>query len=238
MREAIEIKGLSKSYGSAPVIRQLDLGVSWGQALVIVGPNGSGKTTLIKILASLTKPDMGEVRIAGKDAGRMGDWVRRMVGVVAHDPLLYGDLTAYENLKFAGRMFGLDQIDNRIASVVEQLGVTTQLHQKVNSLSQGLRKRLDIARAILHEPRILLMDEPETGLDQDALLLLNTVIANSTNKSAAVVMTTHSIERGLIPGRHLAILFNGRIVFQKALGLSVKTDDLMKAYFRHTRVVL
>ena len=177
---AIEIKGLRKAYGRTPVLRDLDLDVLWGDVLVIVGPNGSGKTTLIKVLATLTKPDGGAVSIAGADTARMGQRVRRMIGVVAHDPLLYDDLTGYENLIFTGRMFGIDRIDDRIASVSERLGVTTQLHLKTGTLSHGLRKRLGIARALLHDPRILLMDEPESGLDQEALALLDTIIADRT----------------------------------------------------------
>ena len=232
---AIEIKGLRKAYGRTQVLRELELEVPWGEVLIIVGPNGSGKTTLIKVLATLTRPDGGAVRVGGADTARMGLPVRRMIGVVAHDPLLYDDLTGYENLKFTGRMFGLDRIDYRIASVAERLGVTTQLHLKSGTLSHGLRKRLGIARALLHDPRILLMDEPESGLDQEALGFLDAIIADRTPPSLTVLMTTHNLERGLVPGRRLAILARGVIVFQEAVDSSTGAASLREAYYRHTR---
>jgi ABC-type multidrug transport system ATPase subunit len=232
---AIEIKGLRKAYGRTPVLRDLELEVPWGEVLIVVGPNGSGKTTLIKVLATLTRPDGGAVRIAGADTTRMGQMVRRITGVVAHDPLLYDDLTGYENLKFTGRMFGLDRIDDRIASVAEQMGVTARLQQKAGTLSHGLRKRLGIARALLHDPRVLLMDEPESGLDQEALALLDAVITDRTRPSRTVLITTHNLERGLALGHRLAILARGAIAFQESVDSSTGAASFRDAYFRYTR---
>ena len=226
---AIEIRGLSKSFGRTPVLRNLDLSVRWGHVVTVLGPNGSGKTTLLKVLATLTKPDSGSVRVGGLDLTRSGQRVRRLVGVVTHDSLLYDDLTAYENLRFAARMFGLDAIDQRLAAVAEQLGVSGRLHQRAGTLSHGLRKRFSIARALLPDPPILLMDEPESGLDQEALAMLEEVLSGGRT----ALVTTHSLERALALGDRMAILSRGRVAYEESL-TTVGTEAMREAYFRHT----
>lgn len=230
---AIEIKGLSKSFGRALVLDSLDLEVPWGEVLTILGPNGSGKTTLIKLLASLTKPDAGALRVAGADVARSGQSIRRIIGVVTHDPLLYDHLTGYENLRFSARMFSLQRIDERIAEVAERMGVSARLHQRASTMSNGVKKRFSIARALLHDPPILLMDEPESGLDQEALTLLEAVVRDHAAPYRTVVLTTHNLERGLALGHRMAILARGRIAYQEALA-SLGAADARDAYFRHT----
>ena len=232
---AIEAKGLRKAFGRTPVLRGLDLEVPWGEALAVLGPNGSGKTTLVKVLATLTSPDAGAVHVAGRDVARAGQRVRRVVGVVTHDPLLYHGLTGYENLKFYGRMFGLDRIHERIEAVAERVGMSTRLHQQVGTLSHGLEKRFSIARALLHEPQVLLMDEPESGLDQEALIMLEEVVARQTSGLGAVLMTTHSLAGALALGHRMAILARGRIAYQESLD-AVGAADVRDAYLRYTGV--
>ena len=231
---AIEIRGLSKAYGRNPALRDLNLDVRWGEVVTILGPNGSGKTTLIKVLATLIRPDRGEVRVAGGDIARLGQRTRRIIGVVTHEPLLYAELTGRENLLFVSRMFGLDRSDDRIASVARQLGVVAVLDQRVGTLSNGLRKRLAIARALLHDPHVLLMDEPESGLDQEALAMLDAIIADSQGPPRTVVMTTHNLERGLALGHRMVILARGAIAFEEAVSPSSDAAALRDAYFRHT----
>ncbi|MCI0439078.1 MAG: ABC transporter ATP-binding protein [Chloroflexi bacterium] len=230
---AIDIQGLSKSFGRAAVLRDLDLQVPWGETLAVLGPNGSGKTTLIKILATLTKPDAGKVRVAGGDISRAGKSVRRLIGVVTHDTLLYEGLTAYENLKFFARMFGLDGIEGRIERSIERMGMASRLHDRVSTLSHGMKKRVSIARALLHDPPVLLMDEPESGLDQEALALLDDVVTDRTIPYRTVVMTTHNIERGLQLGSRMAILSRGRIAYQESRD-AVAASDIRDTYFQHT----
>ena len=230
---AIEVKGLSKAFGRASVLRNLDLQVPWGEVLTVLGPNGSGKTTLIKVLATLTKPDAGVARIGGLDLAHSGQRVRRAIGVVAHDTLLYDDLTGHENLSFYARMFGLEGVEERIAEVTERMGVTARLHQRVGTLSHGLKKRFSIARALLHDPLILLMDEPESGLDQEALMMLEEVVSDRTAPFRTVLMTTHNLERGLALGHRMAIMAHGRIAYQESLD-AVGTAAVRDAYFRYT----
>ena len=233
---AIEIKGVGKAFGRMLALRGLDLELGLGEVLTVLGPNGSGKTTLIKVVATLMRPDSGIVRVAGLDSARAGQLVRRAIGVVTHDPLLYDELTGYENLRFAGRMFGVDRLGERIESVAGQLGVTAKLHQRAGTLSHGLRKRMSIARALLHDPLVLLMDEPDSGLDPEALAMLDKVIREWERRGRSVLMTTHVLERGLAPGRRLAFLSRGRIAHQESVDASTDVTSLRDIYFHHTGV--
>ena len=230
---AVEIRGLAKAYGRTGVLRSLDLDVRWGDALALLGPNGSGKTTLVKILATLTRYDSGIVRIAGLDLEKQASRIRRTVGVVTHEPLLYEHLSGYENLRFYARMFGLDDVDTRISRAAERMGVAGRVHQRVATLSHGLQKRLSIARALLHDPALLLMDEPESGLDQEALTLLEAVVRESADAGRVVILTTHNVERALALGRRLAILARGAIVHDEAAGAFDSAEALREAYARY-----
>ena len=232
---AIEVKGLTKSYGRTQALRGLDLKVRWGEVIAILGPNGSGKTTLIKALATLTRPDEGTIRIANLSTSRSGERVRRLIGVVTHDSLLYPDLTGYENLKFYARMFRLDSIDERVRRVTERMGMTPRLNQKVGTLSHGMQKRFSIARALLHDPLVLIMDEPESGLDQEALSLLDAVITDREMPARTVLITTHNLERGLALADRMVILSNGRIAHEESLE-SAGPAKMREAYFRYTGV--
>ena len=234
---AIDVNGLSKSFGRTRVLRDLTLRVNWDEVLTLLGPNGSGKSTLMKILATLARPDSGTVHVAGVDAARSGQSVRRLIGVVMHDPMMYDDLTAYENLKFAARMFGLDRHSERIEEVSERMGVADRLHQRVGTLSHGLKKRFSIAKALLPDPYILLLDEPESGLDQEALAMLEDVVVNGVGRTRTVIMTTHNIERGLALGDRTAIIAEGRIVYEGKLD-GGNASEVREEYFRHARATL
>ena len=225
---ALEARGVVKRYGRTAALRGVTLDVPWGEALVLFGANGSGKTTLIKVLAALARPSAGEVRIAGRDPFREGPALRRMVGVVTHQPLLYQDLTGHENLLFFGRMFGLEDQEAAIQQVSQLLGLEGQLHRRVRTLSHGTQKRLSLARALLHDPPILLLDEPETGLDQEAQGVLHTLLTDQRG-GRTVVMTTHNLERGLAGASLVALLDKGRIVYQERREL-VDTRELRSRY--------
>lgn len=212
----VRIEGVTKSFGRYPVLRGVDLEVGKGEFLTIFGPNGAGKTTLIKIIATLSKPSSGEVWIDGLDLRQQGVEVRRRIGVVSHETLLYPDLTCYENLKFYGKMFDVPHLEERIDMVIREIGLESRLYSRVGTLSHGMQKRLSIARAILHHPVLLLLDEPETGLDQRASALLQEMLAVLQGEQRTVIMTTHNLERGLRMGSRIAILSRGRIVYEEA----------------------
>ena len=226
---------MSKSFGRTQVLRGIDLDVEWGDVLAVVGPNGSGKSTLLRLISTLTRPDDGTLSVAGLDLSRGGREARRLMGVVTHEPLLYEDLTAYENLDFHARMFGLDRARERVRSAAETMGVSDRLHHRVGTLSHGLRKRVSIARALLHQPRILLMDEPESGLDQAALGMLDSLIADRTDPYRTVVMTTHNLDRAVETAGSMAVLASGRFAYCGRLD-STGAEAAREAYARHSRV--
>ena len=207
----VHIRGLEKSYGPNGVLRGIDLDAHANEVLTLFGPNGAGKTTLLRILATLTRPDAGTVRIDGRDVARAGVFTRQITGVALHSPMLYGHLTARENLLFHARMFRVPRQAERVAEVAGITQIEDRLDDQVRELSNGLQRRVSLARALLHRPRLLLLDEPETGLDQTALHLLDRVINEYRQDGRAVVMTTHSLERGLELGDRVGIMSAGRI---------------------------
>ena len=210
----IRMEGVTKSYGPMQALKGIDLELAKGEFLAVFGPNGSGKTTLIRILATLTRPTSGRVIIGGYDLRDKAGQARSILGVVTHQPLLYEDLTAYENLAFYGRMYGVPNVKERIHAVVEQVGMTHRLHDKIRTLSHGMQKRFAIARAILHDPSVLLMDEPESGLDQDAILRLQEIIEGLSRQGRTVVMVTHNLGWGARLGSQVLILKEGKVAFR------------------------
>lgn len=215
---AIELEGLQKSYGDWPVLWDLDLSVEWGNFLVLFGANGAGKTTLLNLLSTQARPEAGTIRIAGYDCRRNAEAVRRRVGVVGHQSFLYDDLTCQENLLFYARLFGLKNIQERLSTVLSRVGLSARAHNRVRTLSHGMQKRLSIARAILHQPGILLLDEPEAGLDQDSVDMLYDLLKEWTAGGGTVLMTTHNLELGIAWADTVAVLSDGRIRFQQSSG--------------------
>ena len=166
-----------------------------GEFVAILGPNGAGKTTFLRILASLSRPSLGEVSIAGYRLPAQAAKVRRRLGVVSHLPLLYGDLTADENLRFYGRIYSVPEIDRRIGEVLELVGLAPRRRDLVRTFSRGMQQRLAIGRAMMHDPEVLLLDEPHTGLDQDACSMLDNVLRQVAALGRTVVMTSHDLAR-------------------------------------------
>lgn len=213
---AIAAAGLEKGFGAGPVLWDLDLTVGWGEFLVIFGANGSGKTTLLRILSGQTRPDGGSVRIAGFDLRRQGAAARRRVGVVSHRGFLYDDLSGRENLTFYGRLYAIPDLPRRVAEVLERVGMSGRADRRIRSLSHGMQQRLSIARALLHRPPLLLLDEPESGLDRDSVAALADILGEWTAAGRAVVMTTHNADLGLAWGSRAAALTNGKLDFDRA----------------------
>jgi heme exporter protein A len=210
----IEVRGLVKSFGPTMALRGVDLSVPEGQFVTLVGPNGAGKTTMLRILATLSRPSAGAVRIGGHELPQGAAEVRRNIGLVSHQTLLYGDLSAEENLRFYGRMYDVLDLDARITQVLEMVGLAHRRRDPVRTFSRGMQQRLAIARAVLHRPSLMLLDEPYTGLDQDAAARLEEVMSAVGTEGRTVVMTTHDLERGLAVADHVVILAKGRVVFE------------------------
>ena len=211
--EAVQARALEKSYGEYPVLWNLDLSVPWGQTLVLFGANGAGKTTLLRILATHVRPDHGSIAVAGHNLRTRPEEVRRRIGVVGHRSLLYDDLTCRENLIYYGRLYGLKDHKPRVDEVLEKVGLSSRADHRVRTLSNGMQKRAAIARAILHQPDVLLLDEPEAGLDLESVSILGTLLAEWTGLGRSVIMTTHDLDLGLSWGHRAGVLRGGKINF-------------------------
>ncbi len=223
---AVEARGLVKFYGTTAALRGCDLSVAWGERVALVGPNGAGKTTLLKVLATLVRPSAGRLALLGLDALRHPAAARGGLGVVAHETYLYRDLTAAENLALYGRLYGLDCLERRIAAGLARVGLAGLGPRRVSTLSRGQQQRLALARALLHEPALLLLDEPDTGLDEAGQGLLAEIVRESP---AAVVLATHALERALALADRVAILSQGRIAYSASTA-DLSLADLRAAY--------
>ncbi len=228
----IEVRHLVKRFGTKTVLKKVDFTVEAGEFVAILGPNGAGKTTFLRILASLSRPTFGEVRIANHSLPGQAAAVRRRLGVVTHQPLLYGDLTAEENLRFYGKMYAVSWLDQRIGEVLELVGLAARRRDLVRTFSRGMQQRLAIGRAILHEPSVLLLDEPHTGLDQDACEMLDGVLREVAAQGHTIVMTSHDLARAADLATRFDVLTRGtiRATAQRA---SLPQDGLL-AFYRQT----
>ncbi|MFN2153465.1 MAG: heme ABC exporter ATP-binding protein CcmA [Anaerolineales bacterium] len=225
----IVVKKLVKRYGPKEVLRGLEYEVESGEFVALLGPNGAGKTTFLRILASLSRPVMGEVRIAGYRLPHQAAAVRRRLGVVSHLPLLYGDLTAEENLRFFGRMYGIPEMEPRISEVLEIVGLAARRRDLVRTFSRGMQQRLAIGRAVLHDPEVMLFDEPHTGLDQDACEMLDTVLREVAARGRTVVMTSHDLARTADLASRFDVLSRGKIV-ASAQRDEMEPDQILSFY--------
>ncbi len=207
----ITVKKLVKRFGLKTVLRGLDFEVQPGEFVALLGPNGAGKTTFLRILASLSRPSLGEVRVAGFRLPNEAAAVRARLGVVSHLPLLYGDLSAEENLRFYARMYGITNYELRITEVLEMVGLDHRRRDLVRTFSRGMQQRLAIGRAVLHDPDVMLFDEPYTGLDQDASSMLDEVLKTVAAEGRTVVMTSHDLARAEELATRFDILSRGVI---------------------------
>jgi len=207
----IEVHRLTKRFGAKIVQRSLEFQVSEGEFVALLGANGAGKTTFLRILASLSRPSAGEVRVAGFRLPEQAAAVRRRLGVVSHLPLLYGDLTAEENLRFYGRLYAVANLNPSIDAALELVGLTARRRDLVRTFSRGMQQRLAIGRAMLHQPDVLLLDEPYTGLDQDACDMLDGVLRRVTDRRQTVVMASHDLARAAEMASRFDVLAGGVI---------------------------
>jgi heme exporter protein A len=228
----IVVRKLVKRFGLKTILRGLDFQVEPGEFVALLGPNGAGKTTFLRILASLARPSLGEVRIAGYRLPAQASAVRRKLGVVSHLPLLYGDLTAEENLSFFARMYNIPEPRQRISEVLEMVGLAARRRDLVRTFSRGMQQRLAIGRAVLHDPEVMLFDEPHTGLDQDACTMLDTVLRDVAARGRTVVMTSHDLARIGDLASRFDVLARG-VVFASVRRSQIHPNELL-AFYRQT----
>jgi heme exporter protein A len=218
---AIELDHLRREYGERVALRDVSLRLPRGESLVVVGPNGAGKTTLLRVLATLLRPSGGRAWVLGCELPREAWRLRGRLGYVAHEPLLYRDLTVEENLRFHGGLHGLEEpVDDRIARLLAAVGMERRSGELVRNLSAGMAQRVAVCRAVLHQPELLLLDEPLAHLDPRAASLVEPLIGREAGPTRVVV--THDPERGLEQGeRVLALTHHGSVAYEgPAAGLS------------------
>jgi heme exporter protein A len=225
----IETKKLVKRFGLKTILRGVDFSVEPGEFVALLGPNGAGKTTFLRILASLSRPSMGSVKVAGYSLPGESAQVRARLGVVSHMPLLYPDLTAEENLEFYARMYGITNFGPRITEVLGMVGLEHRRKDLVRTFSRGMQQRLAIGRAVIHDPEVMLFDEPYTGLDQDASEMLDDVLRSVAAKGRTVVMTSHDLARAEDVATRFDILSRG-VITASATQKDVQKTNLLAFY--------
>jgi heme exporter protein A len=216
----IKAKKVIKRFGLNPVLKGVDFQVDQGEFVALVGPNGAGKTTFLRILATLSRPNLGTIIIGGFQLPSQASAVRKVLGVVSHQPLLYGDLTAEENLRFYARMYDLVDVDKRVEEVLTIVGLKARRRDLLRQFSRGMQQRLAIGRAIIHDPAVLLFDEPHTGLDQEAAAMLDGVLKEVADEGRTVVMTSHDLIRTAGLASRVDILSKG------VIAASVRGEDV------------
>lgn len=207
----IEIKKLTKQADNKLILRGIDLSITQGETVAILGPNGAGKSTLLKVLATLIKPTSGLVKINGLDLKKDHIEVKKMFGYLPHSSLLYDHYTPLENLMFFGNLYGVKDVENRARQLVNEVGLSFFINEPVKNFSRGMIQRIAIARAIIHEPKIMLLDEPHTGLDQGAITILNDVVLSMKDKGCTTLMVTHDFKQAAAICDRIIIVKNGKI---------------------------
>jgi len=220
----IEARGLYKKFGYKTALRNIDIFLKQADSLALFGPNGAGKSTLIQVLCSLMQPTSGSVRIAGYEARHDREALHQIIGFIAHQTFLYPHLTAYENLKFYGTMYAVARLDARIKDVLDLVGLSDHSHDTVQHFSRGMQQRLSIGRAIIHDPQIMFLYEPFTGLDQQGREDFIKLILQFRDHGKTIIMASHDLLLGIELCDRAAILKAGKIVYLQDVAHIPKTD--------------
>jgi heme exporter protein A len=228
----IEADKLSKTFAWVPVLQGVSYRVAPGETVAIFGPNGAGKTTFLRLLSTLLKPSSGTLQLFGQPADDRV--VRRKLGFLGHDSFLYPDLTPIENLTFYGKAYGLTDLRDRISSVLQFVGLAEWGNAQIRTFSRGMEQRIALARALLHEPDLLLFDEPYSGLDARGIATLQTALTQTKAQGKTVIFTTHDFALGLDLCDRALIIHKGRLVWQSDRQLPSVTE-FDEIYHHHTQ---
>jgi heme ABC exporter ATP-binding subunit CcmA len=204
---------VSKYFERFTALDRLDLAIQPGEFVVVLGRNGAGKTTLLRVLALLLQPSEGELLFDDRPAARLEPAFRRRLGFIGHETFLYDELTAEENLLFHARLHGLARARERVAEVLAEMELEPRARSLARTLSRGLKQRLTLARAWLHEPDLLLLDEPATGLDAPTRERMHAWLAGCHRQGRTVILSSHDLRESLQPATRILLLEDGRLVF-------------------------
>ncbi len=234
MGVALKVRAIRKAFATRPVLKSIDLTVFAGQAVCLCGINGAGKSTLLRVIAGLLRPDGGSVAIGAYDMRDEPEKAKRRLGMISHASMAYPELTVAENLTFAARLYGVPDRAGRIEELLAGTGLASYRYDRAGILSRGLMQRLAIARALLHQPAVLLADEPFTGLDADATERLLAILDQFVRDGGAILMTTHDTRLGLRCCRRVAVLDRGVLILdvEKA---TVDADRFADDYLSYAR---
>jgi len=218
MTLAVESQDIQKKFGHFTALGGVTIQIPRGEFVTLFGRNGAGKTTFLKIAATLMRPTEGTLRIDGIDIRKEPEKARRHIGFLSHNTFIYRDLSAKENLRFFCRLYGADASDDRLMGLLERVGLRRRANDTVRSFSRGLQQRLGIARVLLHDPTLILLDEPYTGLDGQAVAMLNDVLDEIHSAGRTVILTTHDLEQGLRAATRAVVIDRGKIVLSSDAG--------------------
>ena len=227
----LELRGLSKKYGGKYALKSLDLRIQTGQFCILLGPNGAGKSTLLKVLSTLNRVSGGDASVDNHSVVEEPVEVRRSIGVVLHETLLYEDLTAAENLQFYARLSGVESADKIIDEMLSRLGLLHRRNDKVGDFSRGMKQRLSIARALINGPKILLLDEPFTGLDVKSRDQVSAMLKEAAAAGTTILMTAHDPEMAHELGNRLLVMVDGKMQYDRPTA-SVSKSDFVSEYKR------
>jgi heme exporter protein A len=207
----VEADSIARAFGARRAVDGVTLRVQSGETLALFGPNGAGKTTLLRLLGGLLKPNGGSAKVGGEKVPG-GAAVRRQIGLISHHTLLYDALTARENVEFFARLYGVNSPREAAARSLERMRIADRAETPVRALSRGMKQRVSIARATVHNPTVVLADEPFTGLDASGARALSDLLAELRSSGAALVLVTHNIDEGLSLATHAAVMHRGKLV--------------------------
>jgi len=209
---ALDSRQIEKKFGYSYAVRSIDLQIRRGEFVALFGRNGAGKTTFLKIAATLMRPTRGALSIEGYDIGKEPENARRRIGFLSHNTFVYRDLSALDNLKFFCRLYGVEDSDDRLLGILDRVGLRKRASDPVRAFSRGLQQRVGIARALLHDPPLILLDEPYTGLDANASETLNQLLDGAVTAGKTVILTTHDVNQGLRAATRAVIVDRGTVV--------------------------
>ena len=229
---AIQAQGISKLYGDFPALQNVNIELAPGEFLALLGRNGAGKSTLLKLLALLTYPSLGSLKIAGLNYDDDLSQVRRRLGLLGHNTFLYDELTAEENLRFYARLYDIADAPVACRKTLDEVGLAPFSNELVRNFSRGMRQRLAIGRLFLHDPEILLLDEPFTGLDDRATVLLEQLLDKARQRGRTIVLCAHQLELALKLASRVLILDRGKVAYF-GLNQPDRLAEMRELYLRY-----
>lgn len=231
MTAALTVDHLTKSFGGRKAVDDVSFTLPEGAFLSVFGPNGAGKTTLLRMLATLSRPTEGTIEVGGISLKEEPDRARGSIGLISHNPMLYPDLTAEENLLLYAKLYGVENPQKRVIELLDAVGLKHRRLDRVRTFSRGMTQRTSIARALINDPSLVLLDEPYSGLDPHAIEIFDELI-ESVRENRTFVMVSHDLDKGLALASHVLVLAKGRVVaFAEKGDLA---DDEFRALYRST----